>query len=81
MTYKIKKKMSKKEAEKLQGIAKVNPILFRTVQKSNSVEEFINKMSKGKPKTVDKQVLTDFYNRVKLSTSNYKYLKKKLKSY
>jgi len=49
----------------LERLHKSNPLLFRTAQRSKSVEEFINKMAKGKPETVDTNVLTNFYNKVK----------------
>ncbi len=51
--------------EELAGIRKTNPELTRQAIKAKSVEEFIDKMSKGKPETVSTEVLTDFYNRIK----------------
>lgn len=48
----------------LEGIRKANPMLFRAAQKATSVDKFINKISKGKPETVSRQVLADFYNKV-----------------
>lgn len=53
----------------LQGIRNANPVLFREATKAGSAEEFIQKMSKGKPETVDSQVLTDFYNKVNTTPS------------
>ncbi|KPJ65313.1 MAG: hypothetical protein AMJ43_10980, partial [Coxiella sp. DG_40] len=52
-------------ADKMTGIKRANPVLFRTAQRSKSVDEFINKMSKGEPETVSTEVLTNFYNKVK----------------
>jgi len=49
----------------LEGVKKANPELTRVAQKSKTVEEFINKMAKGKPETVSAEVLTKFYNRIK----------------
>ncbi len=58
--------ITKPEAvEELEGIKKANPELTRVAQKSKTVEEFINKMAKGKPETVSAEVLTKFYNRIK----------------
>lgn len=54
--------------EKLQGIAKTNPILFKKAQQVGSVDEFIDAMVKyGKTtkENVSTSALTDFYNQVK----------------
>jgi len=51
-------------ARKLKGIRKVNLELFRAAQKAKNVDEFISKISKGKPETVSVEVLTDFYNTI-----------------
>jgi len=48
----------------LEELRRMNPILFRQAQRAKSVDAFINKMSEGKPDTVDRQVLEDFYKRV-----------------
>lgn len=48
------------------GIKSVNPTLFKAAEKAKTVDEFINKMAKGKPETVNVGVLTEFYNKVKV---------------
>ena len=48
----------------MEEIRIANPVLFREARKAATVEQFIEKMSGGKPETVSIQVLTDFYNKV-----------------
>lgn len=50
-----------------EGLKNINPKLFREAQKAKTVDEFITKMSDGKPETISKENLTEFYNRVKPS--------------
>jgi len=58
---------------------RVNAILYKKAKHANSLEEFINKVSNGKPGTVDKNVLADVYNKVKADRDDKKPAGKKSK--
>ena len=50
--------------DKLEGMKKVNPDLFRKAEKATNLDEFISSVYKGK-KVPENQPLVDFFNKIK----------------